>query len=35
VILTDVDNGPSQRVAEKLGFVRVGGSGSLHVYRLA
>lgn len=36
VILTDLDNKPSQRVAEKLGFVRVGDTagGSMFVYRL-
>lgn len=36
VILTDLENRPSQRVAEKLGFVRVGDTagGSMFVYRL-
>ena len=35
VILTDLDNKPSQRVAEKLGFVRVGDTagGTMHVHR--
>ncbi|MET1075210.1 MAG: GNAT family N-acetyltransferase [Umezawaea sp.] len=35
VILTGLDNKPSQRVAEKLGFVRVGATddGTMHVHR--
>ncbi|HEX6339722.1 GNAT family N-acetyltransferase [Umezawaea sp.] len=33
VILTDPDNTPSQRVAEKLGFVRTTNQGNLHVHR--
>ncbi len=35
VILTDLDNKPSQRVAEKLGFIRTGDTerGTMHVYR--
>jgi RimJ/RimL family protein N-acetyltransferase len=35
VILTGLDNKPSQRVAEKVGFVRTGDTdhGTLHVHR--